>query len=299
MKRRIPLAVLAIGLVVMSAPREALAWSRDGHRIVCRIAYQLLDSQRRAEVDRLTSAYRDPAGQPVSGYFDACAWADEVRAKVNTSPLWQRFAVFETWHFANLPRTTTRLTTPPCEVMCVINAIPAHIDSMRRAPNEISKAEALFFLGHWVGDLHQPLHIGYLDDRGGNSVRPIEGGFYSTSNLHATWDGGIPGKMFASADWQEFADRLAADITPEQRTQWSQGAPTDWAQESYDIVTSQQFQYCEWQVVGGARTCQARPGSRTLNESYQEEFAPVVARRLQQAGTRLADILRTHLTLPS
>ena len=242
MKRRIT-SLLLLGLVVIATPREARAWSRDGHRIVCRIAYQLLDAPRRAEIDRLTSAYRDPDGLPVASYFDACAWADEVRAKATASPLWRRLAVFETWHYANVPRTTTRLTTPPCQVPCVISAITVHGDSLRVAPNDLSKTESLFFLSHWVGDMHQPLHLGYADDRGGNDVRPIEGGFYSTSNLHATWDGGIPGKLFLSVQWQEFADRLARDITSEQQASWAQGTPTDWAQESYDIVTTQQFQY--------------------------------------------------------
>lgn len=291
--------VLILGLVLIATPREARAWSRDGHRIVCRIAYQLLDAPRRAEVDRLTSVYRDPDGQPVSSYFDACAWADDVRAKANSSPLWRRFAAFETWHYANVPRTTTRLTTPPCEAPCVISAITVHGDSLRLAPTDLQKTEALFFLSHWVGDMHQPLHLGFADDRGGNDVRPIEGGFYSTSNLHATWDGGIPGKLFASASWQEFADRLASEITASQRAAWQQGTPTEWAQESYDIVTSQPFQYCEWQEIGGARTCVSRPGTRTLGEAYQQMFAPVVMQRLQQAGARLAALLRTHLSLPT
>lgn len=298
MKRRIT-SMLLFGFAIIATPREARAWSRDGHRIVCRIAYQLLDAPRRAEIDRLTSAYRDPDGQAVASYFDACSWADQVRSKAASSPLWSRLAMFETWHYANVPRTTTRLTTPPCQVPCVISAITVHGDSLRLAINDLSKTEWLFFLSHWVGDMHQPLHLGFADDRGGNDVRPIEGGFYTTSNLHATWDGGIPGKLFVSADWQAFADRLASDVTSAQQTSWAQGTPTDWAQESYDIVTSQQFQYCEWQEIGGARTCTPRPGSRTLGEAYQREFAPVVMRRLQQAGARLAELLRTHLSLPS
>lgn len=298
MKRRIVCVALVIGLGSLT-PTEARAWSRDGHRIVCRIAYQLLDTPKRAEVDRLTSAYRDPDGQPVASYVDACSWADELRSRANSSPTWRRFAVFESWHYANVPRTTTRLTSPPCQEPCVINAIPAHIDSLTRATNDLSKTEALFFLSHWLGDMHQPLHIGFADDRGGNGVRPIEGGFYSVSNLHGTWDVGIPGKLFTPARWQEFADQLIATISPTQRAEWILGTATDWAQESYDIVTSQQFQYCEWQEVGGARTCAPLAGSRMLNETYQQLFAPIVVRRLQQAGVRLAELLRVHLTLPS
>ena len=289
-------SILAV-VALLATPREARAWSRDGHRIVCRIAWLLLDDARRAEIDRLTSAYRDDDGQPLASFWDACSFPDEVRAKAANNPAFRRFAVFETWHYANVPRTTTQLPDPPCHVPCVINAIPAHADSLRRANDDRSRSEALFFLSHWVGDMHQPLHLGYQDDRGGNDIRPIEGGYYTVSSMHALWDGGIPGKLFASANWQAFADQLAREVTPAQRATWIQGSATDWAQESYNLITSPKAQYCEWQVVGGSMSCMSRPGSRVISEQYQAEFADDVMLRLQQAGVRLAELIRTNLTV--
>ncbi len=294
---RLALLTIAAVVTLCALPREALAWSRDGHRIVCRIAWQLLDETRRAEVERLTSTYRDDDGQPLPSFWDACSFPDEVRAKAANTPAFRRFAVFETWHYANVPRTTTALPDPPCQVPCVITAIPAHADSLRKANNDRSRTEALFFLSHWVGDMHQPLHLGYADDRGGNDIRPIEGGYYTVSSMHALWDGGIPGKMFASANWQAFADQLASEITPAQRATWIQGSATDWAQESYNLITSPRAQYCEWQQVGGAMTCVSRPGSRVITDQYQVEFSDDVVMRLQRAGVRLAELLRTNLTV--
>jgi hypothetical protein len=291
-------AGLLVFLAFTAAPREAIGWSRDGHRIVCRIAWQLLEAPRRAEIARLTSAYRDPDGQPLANYFDACSYADDVRAKARSAPAWRRFAVFETWHYANVPRSTTRLPSPPCQAACVISAVSNHSDSLRLTTGDPAKTEALFLLSHWVGDLHQPLHLGYADDRGGNDVRPIEGGYYPATNLHALWDGGILGKLLGSMGWQEFADRLAREVTPAQRASWIQGDAGDWSQESYNLITSPHAQYCEWQSIGGSPTCTARPGSRYLGESYQTEFADDVAQRLQQAGVRLAELLRVHLTVP-
>ena len=293
---RVHFLILAT-LLTLSTPREAKAWSRDGHRIVCRIAWLLLDDTRRAEIDRLTSAYRDDDGQPLASFWDACSFPDEVRAKAANNPAFRRFAVFETWHYANVPRTTTQLPDPPCQVPCVINAIPAHADSLRQASNDRSRSEALFFLSHWVGDMHQPLHLGYQDDRGGNDIRPIEGGYYTVSSMHALWDGGIPGKLFASANWQAFADQLARDVTPAHRATWIQGSATDWAQESYNLITSPRAQYCEWLVVGGSMSCMSRPGNRVISEQYQAEFADDVMMRLQQAGVRLAELIRTNLTV--
>lgn len=288
--------VLACFLLVF-APREAKAWSRDGHRIVCRIAWQLLDPSRRAEVERLTSSYRDPDGGTIGSFWDACSYADDVRAKANSSPAWSRFAVFETWHYANVPRTTTRLPSPPCQTPCVISAVAAHTDSLHRAANNASRSEALFFLSHWVGDIHQPLHVAFADDRGGNGVRPIEGGYYPVSNLHALWDAGITGKVIGSTDWQDLADRLYREITPAQQASWIQGTATDWAQESYNLVTSPKAHYCDWQPVGGTMSCTARPGKRTLGDAYQIEFADDVAQRFQQAGVRLAELIRTTLSV--
>jgi hypothetical protein len=113
--------------------------------------------------------------------------------------------------------------------------------------------------------------------------------------MHALWDGGIPGKLFASANWQAFADQLARDVTPAQRATWVQGSATDWAQESYNLITSPKAQYCEWQAVGGTMGCMSRPGRRVIGEAYQFEFADDVMLRLQQAGVRLAELIRTNL----
>jgi len=294
----VPKYVALAACLLVIAPREAKAWSRDGHRIVCRIAWQLLDQTRRNEVDRLTSTYRNPDGQPVGPYWDACSYADDVRARARSEPAWRRFAVFETWHFANVPRTTTTLPSPPCPAPCVITAVHAHADSLRRGSDDAARAEALLFLSHWVGDLHQPLHLGYEDDRGGNNVRPIEGSYYAVSNLHALWDGGLLGKLLAGRSWQDFADQLTREITPAQQATWMKGTAADWSQESYNLVTSTKAQYCDWQTTGGAATCAPRPGSRTLDQQYQIEFADDVALRLQQAGVRLAETIRVNLTVP-
>ena len=287
--------VALIVCLLALTPREAKAWSRDGHRIVCRIAWHLLDQARRNEVDRLTSTYRNPDGQSVGTYWDACSYADDVRARAGNTPSWRRFAVYETWHYVNFPRTTTKFPSPPCQTACVITAVQAHADSLRQTSADSSRSEALFFLSHWVGDLHQPLHAGFADDRGGNDVRPIEGGFYNASNLHALWDVGLLGKLLGTIGWEAFAEELVRNITPAQRATWIQGNATDWSQESYNLITSPRAQYCDWQMIGGAATCAARAGSRVLGEAYQQEFGDDVAMRLQQAGVRLAEIIRLNL----
>ena len=291
--------LLVVATCLVLAPREARAWSRDGHRIVCRIAWQLLDPAHRSEIERLTSTYRAPNGQPVGSFPDACSFADEVRSRARGDDAgWRRLASLESWHYANVPRTTTRLEAPACAGPCVITAVHAHADSLRKALGDASRAEALFFLAHWVGDLHQPLHVAYADDRGGNSVRPIEGGYYDVPNLHALWDSGLLTKVLGGDSWEALADRLARDATPAMQATWMLGTATDWAQESYNLITSPAAQYCDWRSSGSGSECLAREGGRTLGAPYQAAFADAAVTRLQQAGVRLAGLLRHNLRLP-
>ena len=125
--------------------------------------------------------------------------ADEARSKARDNvPGWDRFDPFENWHFLNVPRTTRSVEQSHCHDNCVLTGIAHHAEALTTASTDRDRAEALFFLGHWIGDVHQPLHISYVDDRGGNDIKPINGGFYASSNLHAVWDSGIIAKAIGS-----------------------------------------------------------------------------------------------------
>ena len=269
------------------------AWGPDGHRIVCRIAWQLLDGPKRTEIDRLTRLYRTPDNRGFGFFTDGCLFADDARTKAQEGrPGWERFSRFADWHFLNVPRTTRALTAGACHSNCVLEGIASHGEMLRTGKTDKDRAEALFFLGHWVGDVHQPLHISYADDKGGVNISPINGGFYSSRNLHAVWDSGIIVKAVGSVGWRIYADRLAAAITPAQNTAWIGSEPLVWAQESYNLATIAQTQYCAWRDLQTSATCGRMTAVRTLRQPYQQEFEDDVALRLQQAGTRLAELLR-------
>ena len=163
---------------------------------------------------------------------------------------------------------------------------------------DADRAGALFFLGHWVGDIHQPLHISFSDDRGGNSITPIHGNFYESTHMHGVWDSGIIAQSVGTDGWRLFADRLAREITPAENDSWIASPPLAWAQESYNLTTRLEAQYCSWRVVAGAQTCSRIPQERTLTQTYQDEFRDDVMQRLQQAGARLAELLRRQLVVP-
>ena len=288
--------VALVACLTVSFAAEASAWGPDGHRIVCRIAYQLLDAPRQTEIRRLTGTYRNPNGQGFGFFTDGCLFPDEARVKARENvPGWDRFDPFETWHFLNVPRTTSVVEDSHCHGNCVLTGIAHHTEALTNASTDEARAEALFFLGHWVGDIHQPLHISYTDDRGGNNISPVIGGFYSSGHLHALWDSGIMAKAVGNVGWRIYADRLALEITPAEKATWSAGGAVSWAQESYNLATRPKTRYCAWRNLSNESTCGPIAGPRTLAQQYQDEFEDDVELRLQQAGARLADLLRRHL----
>src|SRR5436305_415697 len=100
--------VLVVLSVIAACVSSAFAWGEDGHRIVCRIAYQELTPAQRKEVDRLTRAYKTPADTrlKITGFPDGCVFADEARSNERAaekagsadSP-WLHFKPFNDWHF--------------------------------------------------------------------------------------------------------------------------------------------------------------------------------------------------------
>jgi hypothetical protein len=298
-KTSIALAVL----VVCSS--NAFAWSSEGHRIVCRIAYDLLTSEEQHKVDALTKGYKMPPDTElqIQSYADACVFPDEARAKavkaeqdgVKDSP-WLQFKQFNRQHFLNVDRAVTTIEAAACHDDCVLTGIASQAKLLKHGASDQERAQGLIFLGHFVGDVHQPLHVSYESDQGGNLTRPITGGFYPIPNkrpgqtdepqlnLHSVWDGAIIRKAIAVPGWKAFADELRKKITAEETTAWDAAPPLAWAQESYDITRSKDMEYCKKEDAG----CEEFGNGRVLGESYQHEFIGVVDKRLQQAGTRLA-----------
>lgn len=273
---------------------SALAWGPDGHRAVCEIAYLHLDKAHQHEVNRLAKKMHVPAGvTKYTSFAQGCTFPDEVRAKDGVA--FAKYQPFNEWHFLNVPRSTKTIgADAPCNDNCVLHGIEFHTTALAHATNDQSRAEALLFLGHWVGDIHQPLHISYADDQGGNKIKPIEGGLYTSKALHSVWDSGILANGEHQEGWKAFADSLNKKITKDNATAWLGGTHVDWANESYQITISPDVQYCKENADN--TSCDALPSpSRTLTQPYQDEFEPDVETRIEKAGIRLADILQKNL----
>ncbi|NQU50145.1 MAG: hypothetical protein HQ519_15960, partial [Planctomycetes bacterium] len=131
---------------------------------------------------------------------------------------------------------------------------------------------------HYVGDVHQPLHISFADDKGGNSIKVKA--FGESSNLHAVWDTVLI--RIEESDWLAYADDLRGKITPQQVQTWQASLhPLTWANESLMVTRDV---YVELLAYDGE-----------LAAGYSERNVPIIERRLQMAGVRLAGLLNSIL----
>ena len=176
---------LLASVLALLLPGPALAWGDLGHRVICEIAFQELHDTARDRVKAMID--RDAA-------FDTFAesWPDHPPRRA-------------TEHYVNLPRDADGLEEDACPLAteCVVSAIEQDLAVLSSpGASEQQQLESLKYLGHWVGDIHQPLHVSFEDDRGGNEVG-ISGGLCNW-NLHAVWDRciieqGLPGDPYALA----------------------------------------------------------------------------------------------------
>ena len=164
-------------------------------------------------------------------FAESCSWPDHPRRRAEE-------------HYVNLPRDTRGFVEDACPLAdkCVISAIEEDLVVLSSSSaSEQKRLEALKCLGHWIGDVHQPLHVSFEDDRGGNEVG-ISGGLCSW-DLHAVWDSciieeGLPG------DPGSIARDLLDKVTDQDRAAWRASRPIDWANESFAISVSPEVGYC-------------------------------------------------------
>ena len=272
-------------LLFVLVPSIAFAWGEDGHRVVCQIAFDELMPAAKSEVIRLLALDAD-----FDNFADSCLFAD--------SPERIRFLD----HFMNMPRSARAITTAECPLAesCVIPAIQSDALVLQdSAASDTEKLRALKLLGHWVGDVHQPMHVSFQDDRGGNSNNvnvDIPG-----ANLHGVWDNLVFSKSLGD-DFRQIAVELRESISDEQRSEWQLDSPIEWANESFQIAITPSVNYCVqkqgacWYTGDNMMLDQGESWRDiTITNDYLETHAAIVSQRLQQAAIRLAELLNEAL----
>jgi hypothetical protein len=276
----------AFAFFTFFAPSAAHAWGESGHYTVCEIAYLNLTPTAKAEVDRLIQV-----GGGYPSFTQSCTFPDKPRQRASE-------------HFTNYPRSAAHVTGPACPGgrPCIISAIAGDLAVLRSASaSDADKSKALKFIGHWYGDIHQPLHISFADDQGGNLID--EQGPCDFS-LHSIWDTCIIEKRIFGPGSDRYARAQAAaamlngTITDAQRHSWRQSAPWRWAAESYEITRRPMTGYCIpkpgscWYSETKQTYSNGDPKRvQTVDDAYLDWAKPIVADRLKRAGIRLAHSL--------
>ena len=268
------------GLVLV---RDVSAWGDVGHHIICAIAFQELQPQAHEAVQRLLQ--QDP---DFSLFSKACTWPDHPRKRASEQ-------------FVNLPRAAERLgdTPYPVDNPCIATAIETDFVALSRAgATDAEKLTALKYPGHWVGDVHQPLHVSCKDDKGGNDFHE-EGP--CAENLHVVWDTCIIQRTLGT-NVRRIAAVRRASVTAAQRTPWTSTSAKDWANESLAITTAEDVEYCVKTPTG---CCYEEDNETydldevkkvvTVDEAYMARHLPTITQRLTQAGVRLGALLNRAL----
>ena len=149
----------------------AFSWGKTGHRTTGEVAEHFLTEKTKIEIKKIL---QDPS------LANASTWADEMRSNPD-------FRKYNPWHYANMPLNITYANSKKSSKGDIVQAIK--LSKSKLKDNDVSFEEKAFYLRylvHLIGDIHQPLHVGRGEDRGGNDIKVKW--FGDDSNLHRVWD---------------------------------------------------------------------------------------------------------------
>lgn len=231
-----------------------------GHRAFCDAAYQLAQPATQQHIDELVAKHPE-----YENFGTLCHWADDIKSQ----PQWD-------WakphHYVNFPRHAAKVSPEDCplEGGCVLSAIMHHYHVLQHNPDDWA---ALAFLAHFMGDLHQPMHVSFADDLGGNRAHLMY--YDEPTNLHILWDihmllrrgyDDVPAKV----------TELTVTLTPLAPLALSADDVLAWANESAAITRRIYSQFRDGQALGDA---------------YTAQWGPILEQRMQQGAQRLAAVL--------
>ena len=255
--------LLLLPLLVFSS--NSLAWGGTGHAAICQIAWLQLSETTK---DWLRPLYRSKG---YDNFAESCNWADHIKSQA-------RYDYLKPLHYVNVPRGS-RSYNPNLALCgqksCITNAIN-HYQAKLAQGTVNNTAEAVLMLAHLVGDVHQPMHVSYAHDWGGNKKSLRVPGDSEPRNLHWLWDVWVVEQAGIRADTQS-AQALLDGVSAKQRRQWQQTDDVDtWAKESYQYTRKIYKEYS--------------PDNR-YGPAYARRHKAFVKQRVQQAGVRLAQRL--------
>ena len=245
------------------APTPAQAWSAFGHRLIALLAQEQLSESTRTQVDALLAL------EPGADMGTIAAWPDEIRQL----PGYEQTGPF---HYVNIKDAGCHyVATRDCpDGACIVAALPHYLQILGdRTQPETVRLDALKFVVHLVGDVHQPLHAGNRDDRGGNQFQINLNG--EPTNLHAVWDYHV--LRSADLDLTDYRQRLAPRVAG---ASIGSMQVVDWAQVSCALIDRKSLY-------------PKRPGKLPVH--YLEQKRPIAEAQIVLAAAHLAAVLEQAL----
>lgn len=240
-------------LLFMFLATCAFAWGPTGHRATGHIAAKHLNKKAKAALQRILN------GQSLA---IASTWMDEIRSD-------STYNYTSDWHWVTIPEGQTYEQSEKNKNGDIIQTIERLISELKAGKlSGRQEAEAVKMLIHLIGDIHQPLHVGTGNDRGGNDVKVMW--FRVDSNLHRVWDSEMIDETRLS--YTELAESLD-NPTQDQLSKWQKATVREWAKESVEY-RKKAYQY-----------------DRTrLGYEYSYKHFHEVRERLLHAGVRIAAV---------
>lgn len=236
--------------------QSVFAFGQTGHRVVGEIAENHLSELAKQQIAEFNQGY---------SLAQLSTWPDEIRS----GPNWKHAAP---WHYVSIEDDETWATVkrnPKGDILEALSRFEKVLADQNATP--IKKWQALAFYTHFVGDIHMPLHVGHAHDKGGNSVKVRW--FGQPTNLHAVWDSKlIDQQQLSYTEYTQFLSHMTA----EEVKQWGKATYNDWANES-KALRAKAYEFGK-----------QRDDEPNLYFDYVYHNRPIVERRLQQAGVRLA-----------
>jgi hypothetical protein len=244
----------------------ALGWGPEGHALVARIAEAQLTPAAHAKVIAILG--------PNVSMASMASWADTIRrVRQETGP----------WHYIDIPNGKWHIDKArDCpKGACLVQKVE-DFEVMLRDPNTPpeQRREALMFVIHLVGDMHQPLHDSNNNDKGGNDVHVTYDG--RNTNLHSLWDSGLLGKMGKEDDL------FPAYLQESERNakKWGKGSVESWSEQSHKVSVK---------VAYGLLPKADTDAPVTITPAYEAQADPVIREQIEKGGARLARVLNEVL----
>src|SRR5215469_4279098 len=254
-----------IGLLCAALP--VYGWGPEGHDLIARIAEAQLTPAAHAKVVAILG--------PGVSMASVSSWADSVRRdRAETGP----------WHYIDIPidKPHRDMARDCPKGACVIQKIEDFEAVLRDANAPATqRREALMFVIHFIGDMHQPLHSSDDSDKGGNDKHVVFNG--RNMNLHSLWDGGLLGQIGKEDD---LFPTWSADAAQHAK-KWSKGSVEDWAEQCHKVSVKV--------VYGKLPKTADKTKPYAIDAAYASKADPLIKDQIEKAGDRLARALNENV----